>query len=107
MPVLVRELREEIGLQGLPALKRLFKIEARLETGWEFCWVYRCHSEGPFALNPDEIEARRLVHTGKGCPLDRRKSGGFRQRLPAGLEIIFRTPDTKLSFTPLLAAEMR
>ena len=60
----VRELREEIALE-LPAqtapgasqpLRRLFKIDACQETGWEFCWVYRCESEGPFELHPDEIE---------------------------------------------------
>jgi isopentenyldiphosphate isomerase len=57
----VREMREEIGLE-LPAtgaslpLRRLFKVDARKETGWEFCWVYRCESEGPFVLHPDEIE---------------------------------------------------
>lgn len=57
----VRELREEIGLNlaatgaSLP-LKRLFKIDARKETGWEFCWIYRCESEGPFVLHPEEIE---------------------------------------------------
>ena len=75
----VREVREEIGLE-LPALerpsagapphpalspggreggqklRRLFKIDARKETGWEFCWIYRCESEGPFVLHPEEIE---------------------------------------------------
>ena len=35
---------------------RLFKIDARPETGMEFCWIYRCESEGPFVLQPDEIE---------------------------------------------------
>jgi len=52
----VRELREEIGLVVTQAPRRLFRIEACLETGWEFCWVYRCESEGPFELHPDEIE---------------------------------------------------
>ena len=61
----VREVREEIGLNfqtqtamgaSLPPLRRLFKIDARKETGWEFCWVYRGESEGPFVLHPDEIE---------------------------------------------------
>jgi isopentenyl-diphosphate Delta-isomerase len=73
----VRELREEIGLDlsegralRVPkmehesgtrgtrpsALEKLFKIEACAETGWEFCWVYRCASEGPFQLHPEEIE---------------------------------------------------
>ena len=52
----VRELREEIGLAVTQTPQRLFKIDARRETGWEFCWVYRCESEGPFVLHPDEIE---------------------------------------------------
>ncbi len=57
----VREVREEIGLHltatgASRPLKRLFKIDARKETGWEFCWIYRCESEGPFVLHPDEIE---------------------------------------------------
>lgn len=52
----VRELREEIGLVVDQPPARLFKIDACQETGWEFCWVYRCASEGPFVLHPDEIE---------------------------------------------------
>jgi isopentenyldiphosphate isomerase len=60
----VRELREEIGLdlnsgtRGTrpSGLEKLFKIDACWETGWEFCWVYRCESEGPFTLHPEEIE---------------------------------------------------
>ena len=52
----VRELREEIGLIVHQTPRRLFKIDACKETGWEFCWVYRCESEGPFTLHPDEIE---------------------------------------------------
>jgi isopentenyldiphosphate isomerase len=52
----VRELREEIGLEAESCAQRLFKIDACKETGWEFCWVYRCESEGPFQLHPDEIE---------------------------------------------------
>ena len=52
----VRELREEIGLVVTQAPERLFKIDACPETGWEFCWIYRCASEGPFVLHPDEIE---------------------------------------------------
>ncbi len=59
-----RELEEELGLHvpaagfGDPALQpqRLLKIEARPETGEEFVWVYRVASEGPFALNRDEIQ---------------------------------------------------
>ena len=53
----MREVREEIGLSpGADRRSGLFKIDARKETGWEFCWIYRCESEGPFVLHPDEIE---------------------------------------------------
>jgi isopentenyl-diphosphate delta-isomerase type 1 len=52
----VRELREEIGLQVKQCPQRLFKIEACAETDQEFVWVYRCKADGPFELNPDEIE---------------------------------------------------
>ena len=60
----VREVWEEIGLDlrnqteatvaSLP--QRLFKINAGPETDGEFVWVYRCESEGPFTLHPEEIE---------------------------------------------------
>jgi isopentenyl-diphosphate delta-isomerase len=52
----VRELREEIGLVGAVPPVRLFKLAADEDTGWEFCWVYRSDSEGPFTLHPEEIE---------------------------------------------------
>lgn len=52
----VRELREEIGLRLDAAPQKLFKIDACEETDAEFVWVYRCASEGPFQLHPDEIE---------------------------------------------------
>ena len=63
----VRELEEELGVKlpadamsrgagTRPQLEKLFKIEAREETGQEFVWVYRVESEGPFVLEADEIE---------------------------------------------------
>jgi isopentenyldiphosphate isomerase len=52
----VRELLEEISLTLNTPPQRLFKIDAREETDAEFVWVYRCESEGPFELHPDEIE---------------------------------------------------
>jgi len=52
-----RELAEELGWQPSRAPERLFKVEARPETGAEFVWVYRAIGEGPFVLNPDEIQA--------------------------------------------------
>ena len=52
----VRELREEIGLQLNATPQRLFKLSASAETDQEHVWVYRCEAEGPFTLDPDEIE---------------------------------------------------
>lgn len=52
----IRELREEIGLVVDKAPRPLFKINACLETGQEFVWVYKHESEGPFTLHPEEIE---------------------------------------------------
>jgi isopentenyl-diphosphate delta-isomerase type 1 len=51
-----RELEEELGCRPERAPQRLFKIEARAETGQEFVWVYRVEADGPFILQPDEIE---------------------------------------------------
>jgi isopentenyl-diphosphate Delta-isomerase len=53
----VRELREELGLIIPAPPERLFKIDACAGTGWEFVWIYRCRSEGPFSLHPDEIDS--------------------------------------------------
>jgi len=52
----VRELREEIGLELGTTPERLFKVSACPETGQGFVWVYRCAAEGPFRLEPEEIE---------------------------------------------------
>ena len=52
----VRELQEEIGLELKTPLQRLFKLPASLATDWEHVWIYRCEAEGPFSLNPDEID---------------------------------------------------
>lgn len=52
----VREPREEIGLFLKRTPKRLFKIDACQQTGQEFVWVYRSDFNGPFRLNPDEVE---------------------------------------------------
>ncbi len=50
-----RELGEEIGLYEPEGLERVFKEPACAPTGNEFVWVYRCHSEGPFTLDPEEV----------------------------------------------------
>ena len=51
-----RELREELGLRLPAAPRRLFKLAAGPETDQEHVWVYRCQAEGPFRLDPEEIE---------------------------------------------------
>jgi isopentenyldiphosphate isomerase len=51
-----RELIEEIGLRLSAPPRRLFKLPSSLETDQEHVWVYRCEAEGPFILNPEEIE---------------------------------------------------
>jgi isopentenyldiphosphate isomerase len=52
----VREAREEIGLILAAPPRRLFKLGPSAETDQEHVWVYHCEAEGPFTLNPEEIE---------------------------------------------------
>ena len=52
----MRELREEIGLNVSACPRQLFKVEACDQTGQEFVWLYQCESDGPFRLHPEEIE---------------------------------------------------
>jgi len=52
----VREVREELGVMLAQPPERLFKFDACEATDREFVWVYRCRHDGPFTLNPDEIE---------------------------------------------------
>jgi isopentenyl-diphosphate delta-isomerase type 1 len=52
-----RELGEELGLRLADPPARWFRVEAGAGTGNEFVWVYRAASEGPFALNAEEIDA--------------------------------------------------
>lgn len=52
----VRELHEELGMELSTPPVRLFYVAACPETGFEFVWVYRCESEGPFRLQPEEID---------------------------------------------------
>src|ERR1700694_823900 len=51
----LRVLEEELGCRPERAPVRLFKIEAREETGQEFLWVYRVEAEGAFTLQKGEI----------------------------------------------------
>lgn len=53
----VRELGEELGWRTAVPPERWFRVEACVETGEEFVWVYRLRGDGPFALNAEEIES--------------------------------------------------
>lgn len=68
----VREAAEEIGLKLAVAPERLFKFDADIDTGMEFCWIYHTVAAGPFVLNEDEIEQARWFDCAE---LDRRLSG--------------------------------
>ena len=54
----VRELDEEIGLRiaGSHLLVPILRNGPCADTEQEFVWVYRFESEGPFVLNPSEID---------------------------------------------------
>ncbi len=54
----VRELGEEIGVRLAPGEvpARWFRIDACVETGWEFVWVYQLRYEGAITLDPLEIQ---------------------------------------------------
>jgi len=52
----VREVREELGINAPGRFEQLFKIEAIPATGMEFCTVYRLMDDGPFRLNATEVQ---------------------------------------------------
>ena len=56
---IVREAKEEIGIDLTDTPERLFKIDACEETAQEFTWVYRIKSEGPFIPNEEEVSEIR------------------------------------------------
>ncbi len=58
----VRELKEELGWSPPKPPERLFYVGACPETGEEFVWTYRCESEGPFRLQPEEIDRGEWFH---------------------------------------------
>ena len=52
----IRELEEELGITVTTPLEQLFRIQASTITDMEHCIVYRTISEGPFELQPEEID---------------------------------------------------
>ena len=55
-PTAARELAEELGCRPERPPRFLFRLEACAQTGQEFVQVYRAEAEGPFTLQPEEIE---------------------------------------------------
>ncbi len=52
----IRETREELGICVQDKLQPLFKMSPIPQLGMEFIQVYQCINNGPFTLNPEEIE---------------------------------------------------
>ena len=52
----IRELGEEIGVRLTTVPERWFRLNACVETGWEFVWVYRLRYDGPITVDPLEIQ---------------------------------------------------
>jgi isopentenyl-diphosphate delta-isomerase type 1 len=78
-----REVYEELGLQLDRVPERLFKLPASEETGQEFVWVYRCVSEGPFRLHPEEIITGRWFAADELNTLLHERPGDFTPSLHA------------------------
>jgi isopentenyldiphosphate isomerase len=62
-----RELGEEIGVRPAAGAEpvRWFRIDACVETGWEFVWVYRLRYDGPIEIDPAEIQYAEWVAPGE------------------------------------------
>lgn len=52
----VRELEEELGIRFSGKLTQLFKIQASKHTGFEHCTVFKCVSDSPVTLQPEEVD---------------------------------------------------
>ena len=56
-----RELAEELAIAVTAPLDFLFRLSASRQTGMEHCSVYRCINDGPFQLQPEEIDEGKWV----------------------------------------------
>jgi isopentenyldiphosphate isomerase len=73
----IREPGEEIGLKLDSPPQRVFKLPASPETDQEHVWVYRCESEGPFQLDPNEIERGAWFSPAEICAWIQRRPHDF------------------------------
>lgn len=58
---IVRETGEELGIRLSVAPKKLFKLDASEQTGFEFCWVYLIRDSGPIRIDRKEAIAGRWL----------------------------------------------
>ncbi len=65
----IRELDEELGIGVNVLLEQLFRLVASPITDMEHCIVYRCINDGPFELEPGEIDEGAWI---SGTEMDRR-----------------------------------
>jgi isopentenyl-diphosphate delta-isomerase type 1 len=56
-----RELAEELAIEVAAPLQSLFRLPASPRTGMEHCTVYHGIHDGPFQLQPEEIDEGRWV----------------------------------------------
>lgn len=61
----LRETVEELGIRLAETPERLAKIQPCEKTGMEFIQVYRVFHNGPFQLNPEEIDKGRWISIGQ------------------------------------------
>jgi len=51
---IIRETAEELGIRLRAIPHRMFKLNASIATGYEFCWVYRIRDGGPLLIDRNE-----------------------------------------------------
>ncbi len=61
----LRETAEELAIRLAETPERLAKIQPCEKTGMEFIQVYRVFHNGPFQLNPEEIDEGRWIGIGQ------------------------------------------
>lgn len=59
----IKEVNEELGIETKNSLKFLFKLSPTQPLGMEFIKVYQCNHNGPFTLNPIEIDEGKWCST--------------------------------------------
>ena len=83
----VREIEEEVGLILDQVPPRLFKLDASVDTGMEFAWVYRVETDKTLVPNLEEMSGGDWFDPAE---LDRWVSSGAESLSPV-FQLIWRT----------------